>query len=121
MNCRWTLMRSLLIAVWIGTVPVGVGQEDPAGLIADAESPTLHAERQDDRLIVTAQHLHGEPVRALGLIRDHSMDITAEVREALERQEAQVESRPGGFTLDFGPARNENPEPGAGVFRWLGK
>lgn len=119
MNLMLTRIRITMMAALIGTAPVGVGQEDPAGIVAEAEAEpaVLHVERQDDRLILTAEHVHWEQIRAFGLIGDHRVEITSEVREALESQEVQVESRPDGFTLDLGPAENRNLEPGAGVLQ----
>ena len=92
------------MAAWVGATSIGYGQEDVIAPVADSEPATLQAESDRNRLVLTAQHLPWERVKAFGLIEDHHKDVTADIRAAVADHDLQVEATSSGFNLDLGPS-----------------
>ncbi len=116
MNFKLSLIRVTLITAWVGATSIGYGQEDVTSPVADSEPATLQAESDRNRLVLTAQHLPWERVKAFGLIEDHHKDVTADIRAAVADHDLQVEATPSGFSLDIGPSEGMKLRyQGAGV------
>jgi hypothetical protein len=92
------MLFTAMIAVFALVAPVGYGQGGPTVPLA------LQADRLEDRLVITAQYLPWERVKAFGLIEDHNKDVTADIRAAVADHDLQVEATPSGFSLDLGPS-----------------
>ena len=104
MNFKLSLIRVTLMAAWVGATSIGYGQEDVAAPVAESEHATLQVASDGNRLVLTAQHLPWERVKAFGLIEDHHQDVTADIRAAVADHDLQVEATSSGFNLDLGPS-----------------
>lgn len=104
------MLFAAMIAAFALAMPVGYGQND------DPAPPALQADQREDRLVITAQFLAWERVKAFGLIEERHKDVTAEIRAAMEDSDGQLKATPSGFSLDFGPAEDMKfGDQGAGV------
>ncbi|HOW77401.1 MAG TPA: hypothetical protein PK959_16020 [Candidatus Competibacteraceae bacterium] len=101
---------AVMIAAFALVAPVGYGQG------GHTAPPTLQADRLEDRLVITAQYLPWERVKAFGLIEDRNKDVTADIRAAVANHDLQVEATPSGFIIDIGPSEGMKlGDQGAGV------
>ena len=105
MNAKPALFQAVVLAACAVVALAGYGREIPPVIDAttESESASLWAERDHDRLVLTARDLAWKGVRGFGLVIEHRKDMTSAVRAAVADTSARVESTPEGFTLDFGP------------------